>query len=563
MESTIVPRIQRLPPLLADQIAAGEVVERPASVVKELAENALDAGATRMIIEIRRGGLELIRVTDDGHGIHPDDLRLALDRHATSKIRTAEDLAAIRSLGFRGEALPSVAAVARLRLVSRIADEDAGRELQSIPGDAQPQIRPAAHPVGTTVEVSALFHAVPARRRFLRAEQTEYLHVLDTVRRLALSRPSLALRFLRDGRRVLNVRADLEPRQRLQHVLGLRLEAGARELEYTAPDMRLAGWLSEPAFHRSQSDFQFLFLNGRIVRDRQLSHAVRVAYGDAVPPGRFPAYALHLQLDPAAADVNVHPTKHEVRFRRARDVHDFVSSCVRDALGAMSRGSAVAEPPAPWPQSATPGSRWFSMPGNPPMSAPSLIQDPAAAQAGRLLIAGRYLVTQRDGALWLVDGLALCREIFHRRLMGELRAAGVRRRPLLVPLQVPVAEGDVERIESRAVMIAASGFVLHCSAPAEITIREYPVALSACPLLPVVRGLVPAWTDKHMATAETLIGQLCAELPGSTPADIGIAGLTQMLGEYSDWGTASLPRLDRLLGPEDLARLLSEAPSHA
>lgn len=551
MES--IPRIWRLPPLLANQIAAGEVVERPASVVKELVENAIDAGATRISVEIQRGGLELIRVTDDGHGIHPDDLRLALDRHTTSKIRSAQDLAAIRSLGFRGEALPSIASVARLRIVSRIAAESAARELESSPGEPLAEIRPAAHPVGTSVEVGALFHQVPARRRFLRAEQTEYLHVLDIARRLALSRAPLSLRLVHDGRLVLSASAGDTPRLRLQHVLGRGMLEAAREVEYAAAGMRLSGWVCDPGFHRSQSDMQFVFLNGRVVRDRQLSHAVRAAYADRIPPGRYPAYVVHLELDPAGADVNVHPTKHEVRFRHARDVHDFIHSGLRDVLGSATPGTAVAEPPGAW---VTPPAPARSTHRQGVAQSPVW---PAPASPACLLVAERYLVAEREGALWLADGLSLCRAWFRAQLAGEVRSGAVHRRPLLVPVQISVTGYEAERLASRAECIALSGFVLQRVGPTEIMIREFPAALADCPLLPVVRGLIPVWAASESETAETLLNAISDVLPASTPADLGIPMLTRMLVKFlpaQPAATSSQAGLWRTLNAQELEKLL-------
>ncbi|OGT85070.1 MAG: hypothetical protein A3H91_11255 [Gammaproteobacteria bacterium RIFCSPLOWO2_02_FULL_61_13] len=551
------PRIWRLPPLLANQIAAGEVVERPASVVKELVENALDAGATRISIEIRRGGLELIRVTDDGCGIHPDDLRLALDRHATSKIRNAEDLAAIRSLGFRGEALPSIASVARVRMVSRIAAESAGRELESSPGAPLAEIRPAAHPVGTTVEVGALFHQMPARRRFLRAEQTEYLHVLDIARRLALSRAGLSLGLTHDGRRVLNAPAGGDPRRRLQQILGRSLEAAAREIEYAASGMRLTGWLCAPEFHRSQSDLQFLFLNGRVVRDRQLSHAVRAAYAERIPPGRYPAYVLHLELDPAAADVNVHPTKHEVRFRHARDVHDFIQSCLGDAVGTGMSGSAVAESPGAWIAGAAPTQTRvpLSQAWRPGSLTPGAAMPPQTETPPCLLAAGRYLMTERDGRVWLADGLLLCRAWFRRQLAEEMGKGEIRRRPLLVPVQVPVTEREAGRIETQSAHIAGSGFLLQRAGPAEIMVREFPALLADCPLLPMVRALVPVWATAQPATPDALLDAVVAALPESTPREMGTFALMNMLASLTVQSPGATG-LWRTLDPRELDTLL-------
>lgn len=542
-DPSILPRIRRLPPLLANQIAAGEVVERPASVVKELVENAIDAGATRISVEIRRGGSELIRVVDDGYGIHPDDLLLALDRHATSKILAAEDLAAIRSLGFRGEALPSIASVARLRLVSRIDSESMGRAVVSAPGAEDCQVQPAAHPVGTTVEVGGLFHTVPARRRFLRSEQTEALHVLDIARRLAMSRPNLGLRLVQDGRRVLDVPAGTEPSLRLREVLGRAMAQHSRAMDYHAGGMYLTGWLGDPAAHRSQTDHQYFFLNGRVVRDRQLGHAVRVAYADRVPGGRHPAYVLHLHMDAATTDVNVHPTKHEVRFRHARDVHDFITASLRDALGGGPASGAVAEAAGPWQAPSAPA---------------MLLQQPAwrrradfvpgvAAVPQAFLVAGRYLAREQDGDLWLADGLEICRRWFVARMAQEQGGGTVRSRPLLVPVKVTVTSAQADRIDGRRDIIGQLGLVLERTGPEEISVRGFPVFLSAWPVTGVVLALAHANDVDTGSLPAAMVRAFRADFPGQLGNGAALLELARELGGDSPWRRVDAAELARLL----------------
>lgn len=328
--------IRVLPSTLVDQIAAGEVVERPASVAKELIENSLDAGARAIEVEVERGGLSLIRIRDDGCGIPVEELPLALSRHATSKLSTLEDLAAIQSLGFRGEALPSIASVSRFQMTSRTAQDAHGWRV-TVDAGVVGAAAPAPHPVGTTLEVRDLFHQVPARRKFMRSESTEFQHLYGMVERLALARPDVAISLTHNGRRVLAVTAantrEAEAR-RIATVLDEDFVAHSLHLEHEAVGLRLEGWLGLPTAARGVADRQFLFVNGRLLRDRFLASAVRVGYRDVLFHGRHPAYVLHLTLDPQRVDVNAHPQKLEVRFRDPGTVHDFVRRTVDQALAA-------------------------------------------------------------------------------------------------------------------------------------------------------------------------------------------------------------------------------------
>jgi DNA mismatch repair protein MutL len=352
-----MPSIRPLPALLINQIAAGEVIERPASVVKELLENSLDAGASEILIELEQAGIKGIRVRDDGCGIAPEDLPLAVRRHATSKISSLDDLQAVASLGFRGEALPSIASVARLELISREADAGHGWRLRADGTDGATEPEPAAHPVGTTIEVRDLFFRVPARRKFLRTERTELGHIEQMIRRLALARPEVGFRVYHNGRELLDLRADPKAvalpgasatrLQRLQALLGEGFVGHALEIDEQAVGLALSGWVARPAFSRSQPDQQFFFVNGRMVRDRLVAHAVRQAFQDVLHHGRHPAYVLYLDLDPHQVDVNVHPAKQEVRFREGRQVHDFLFRSLhrRLAEGAMAAARDLGAEP--------------------------------------------------------------------------------------------------------------------------------------------------------------------------------------------------------------------------
>ena len=330
-----MPAIRLLSPRLANQIAAGEVVERPASVAKELIENALDAGARRIDIDIEQGGVKLIRVRDDGNGIGEEDLPLALSRHATSKIADLDDLEAVASLGFRGEALASISSVSRLALTSRTESQEAAAKVEVEGRDMDATIAPAAHPVGTTVEVRDLFFNTPARRKFLRTEKTEFNHVEECVRRQALSRFDTGFTLRHNQRVVQSLRPaenPLDRERRIGSLCGQQFIDNAVVIDAEATGLRLWGWVALPTFSRSQADLQYFFVNGRVIRDRLVAHAVRQAYRDVLYNNRHPAFVLYLEVDPASVDVNVHPTKHEVRFRDGRLVHDFIFRTLHKAL---------------------------------------------------------------------------------------------------------------------------------------------------------------------------------------------------------------------------------------
>ncbi len=335
--------IRPLPDILINQIAAGEVVERPASVVKELVENAIDAGASRVDIDLEEGGVRLIRIRDNGSGIAPEQLPLAVSRHATSKIADLDDLESVATLGFRGEALPSIASVSRFTLSSRRAHDEHGSALQ-IEGGKIGEVTPRAHAPGTTVEVRELFYNVPARRKFLRAERTELGHIEEWLRSLALARPDVELRVSHNGKASRRYKpGDLYSDTRLAETLGEDFANQAVRVDHSGAGLRLHGWIAQPHYSRASADQQYLYVNGRSVRDRSVAHAVKMAYGDVLYHGRQPAYVLFLELDPTRVDVNVHPAKHEVRFRDSRLVHDFVYRTLKDALADTRAGMSAQE----------------------------------------------------------------------------------------------------------------------------------------------------------------------------------------------------------------------------
>jgi DNA mismatch repair protein MutL len=340
-------RIHLLSPRLANQIAAGEVVERPANIIKELVENSLDAGASRIEIDVEQGGIKLLRIRDDGHGIPKDDLPLALSRHATSKISTLDDLEAVRSLGFRGEALASISSVSRLTMTSATAaadseaeggsDNESGQAWQvEVEGrEMAANVKPAAHPKGTTLEVRDLFFNTPARRKFLRTEKTEFNHVDEYFKRLALSRYDVAFSLRHNQKVIHSLRPairNIDKEKRVAALLGTKFIDAALHVDAAAAGLELTGWVGLPTFSRSQADMQYFFVNGRVVRDRLVAHAIKQAYRDVLYHGRQPAFVLYLTVDPALVDVNVHPTKHEVRFRDGRLVHDYLFRTLHKAL---------------------------------------------------------------------------------------------------------------------------------------------------------------------------------------------------------------------------------------
>lgn len=376
--------IQILPPQLANQIAAGEVVERPASVVKELVENSLDAGATRIDIEIEKGGAKLIRIRDNGCGINKQELAMALARHATSKIASLDDLEAIVSLGFRGEALASISSVSRLTLTSRTAEQNEAWQAYAEGRDMTVTVKPAAHPIGTTLEVLDLFYNTPARRKFLRTEKTEFNHIDEVVRRIALARFDIALSLTHNGKLVRQYRAATQENQQLRRlgaICGATFMEHALKIEWQHGDLILRGWVADPAGARQVSELQYCYVNGRMMRDKLINHAIRQAYQEKISGEHQPAYVLYLQIDPHQVDVNVHPAKHEVRFHQSRLVHDFIYQgviCALQESGAESLPlTADVEAQPRWQPENRPaaGGNHFS---TPPLAAAS---QPAAERA--------------------------------------------------------------------------------------------------------------------------------------------------------------------------------------
>ncbi|MBK1645325.1 DNA mismatch repair endonuclease MutL [Thiocapsa imhoffii] len=536
--------IRILPNHLVNQIAAGEVVERPASIVKELIENSLDAGARRIELDIEQGGIKRVRVRDDGRGIPPDQLALALARHATSKVAELQDLEAVATLGFRGEALPSIASVSRLRLISRTHEESRAWEVAVGVDGTLEAPRPAAHPPGTSVEVRDLFFNVPARRKFLRTEKTEFSHLEQVVRRIALVSPEVAFHLRHNGR----TQFDLPPAtdahghlDRLARLLGETFAEQALDLDAVAVQLRLWGWVVRPAFSRSQADQQFFYVNGRMVRDKLVSHAVRQAFNDVLHHGRQPAYVLFLELPARLVDCNVHPAKHEVRFREGRQVHDFIFRTLHRRLtdGVLGRAPLDLTSPAAggagqWEEDAVPGVEQGGVHGQeapsrrgfgftqrvgdarpvyrdrlradlslqcPLGSGPSGTTEPgdsartladAMPPLGYALaqLNGVYVLAQSAAGLILVDIHAAHERIGYERLKARWREGALVRQPLLIPVSVAVAPHEAELIEIHAEGLCALGMLIDRIDAGTLVVREVPALLREVDHAALVRDLL-------------------------------------------------------------------------
>jgi DNA mismatch repair protein MutL len=522
--------IHVLPSRLVNQIAAGEVIERPASVVKELLENSLDAGATHIEIDIEQGGRQRIRVRDDGSGIPRDELSLALSRHATSKIASLEDLERIGSLGFRGEALPSIASVSRLRLSSRHAASDAGWAVEGDGSDAALTAAPVAHPRGTTVDVRDLFFNTPARRKFMRTDTTEYRHIETVVQRIALSSFPVAFTLTHNQRAALRLPAAPErggQERRVAELCGKAFMEQALYIEHAAAGLRLYGWVARPTFSRSQPDLQHFYVNHRMVRDKLVTHAVRQAYQDVLFHGRHPAYVLFLELDPATVDVNAHPTKHEVRFRDSRLVHDFLFRTLHEALAAV-RPASVPPPAAPavappsGPVATPSGGGGYGFPAaqhglrldvreqvsryaalHPaPDAAPAAATVPVADRPDTVpaddfplgfalaQLHGVYVLAQNARGLVLVDMHAAHERITYEQLKQAQAGEGIRTQPLLVPLRLDVSAREADACESQQAAFQALGLDIDRLGREQVVVRAIPALLHDADIGALVRDVL-------------------------------------------------------------------------
>lgn len=575
-------RIHELPASLANQIAAGEVVERPASVAKELLENSLDAAAHWTDVDIEQGGVRLIRVSDDGSGIHKHDLASALRRHATSKITSLSDLEQLTSLGFRGEALPSIASVSRLTISSRCRSDDHGWRI-SADGRAESLVAvPVAHPFGTTVEVRDLFFSTPARRKFLHSERTEQRHLQQIVKRMALSRFEVGFRLQCDGLSLLRLPPANTERlrsQRLAKVCGSAFLQHALQLEFEVTGLRLVGWVAASGFSRAGADLQHVFVNGRWVRDSLITHALRQAYQDRVVPDRFPAYVLYVEIDPRAVDVNVHPTKHEIRFRDKRFVHDFLARCVSKALAQTSAGMSYF-----LPFGQTSGGHSIADRGEPRACAlPALeLEEDSAGRPGKSeahdvyrsavwdpvgglvddasghgaqsipplgyalgqLKGGSYLLAENAEGLVVVAVREALRNVLHRRLVQAHERGPLPTRPLLVPLSLPVGPREIRVAESCEALLKRLGFDLRWAGPETLLVCQIPNLLQE-------------------ADVSQLIRDVLSSLIGSDEGGVDAARAASLLRVMATRGAAgiaspcTLPQMDALLRSMEAVDLVS------
>ena len=577
--------IQKLPSALVDQIAAGEVVERPASVVKELLENSLDAGARHIDIDIEGGGATLIRILDDGQGIAADELALAVQRHATSKISTLDDLAAITSLGFRGEALPSIGSVSRMRVASRREGAIEAVEIR-VDGGEVDDIKPSSQPRGTLIEVRDLFFNVPARRKFLRAESTEWGHIARLVERFALARFDVAFRLRHGGRPLLDAPLTTSAegrRARVAAILGDEFIASAIEFERRSGSVSLHGWLGQPQAARASSDHQYAYVNGRTVRDRLLASAVRLGYRDVLYHGRQPAYLVYLELDPSWVDVNAHPQKLEVRFRDSRQIHDFVFRSVHSALGvpagiaaptadatslgvaaagARSAGSTTATLPLEMPRASPTFNPWIS--GN----LTEGVAEAVVARAGELGTAiaqlhGVYILAQSASGLVLVDAHAAHERVLYEKLklaQGD-RAASQR---LLEPRVVDVALHVTEFFDQQAAEFERAGFEIDVIAPGKLAVRAVPGLLAQEDPAPLIRDVLNDLVDEqgshHLdGTVNALLGNIACRSAIKANRRLSLPEMNALLRDMEateragqcnhgrpTWTTLSLAQLDQL-----------------
>lgn len=535
--------IRILSPQLANQIAAGEVVERPASVVKELLENAIDAGATLLDIELEKAGIQRIRIRDNGCGMLPDQLPLALARHGTSKINTSDDLFSIHTLGFRGEALASISSVAKVTLSSRQADEDTAWQLQAEPGNTTPTLKPTAHPVGTTVEVQDLFFNVPVRRKFLKTDTTEFSHIEELVKRLALSHFAVGFKLKHNGKLIWQTPPALTmlaQEQRLALLLGQSFLANVIFLELRVGDLQLKGWLGLPTFARSQADWQYFYVNNRAVRDKVVNHAVRQAYQDVLYGQRQPVFVLYFDCEPSMVDVNVHPTKQEVRFRDSRLVHDFIAATLTEAIASQrpnhafvaasvsvnraepvvdalaeplnveqvatiaAAAYAAATPMAPW---QAPKQRQLAVNDTPPAVEFSPARSAALPLAEAKILPesvlalgyalgqvhGIYVLAQNAQGLILVDMHAAHERIVYEQLKSALDGQVIARQALLLPLTVALSPVEAELAEAQQTALAAVGFIYERFSPESLRLTEIPQALSQNEAGPLLRDVLADW----------------------------------------------------------------------
>lgn len=489
-----LPRIHPLAAEVADQIAAGEVIERPASVVKELVENSIDAAASKITIDIAAAGIKLIRIHDNGQGIHEDDLVLALQSHATSKLTRVSDLSQIASLGFRGEALPSIASVSRFQLISR---QQHGDNAWSI--DNSLVLKPAAHAEGTTVEVKDLFHATPARRKFLKSERTEWLHIQSLVKAVALGHSHITFKLRYEDQHNLHFASCAGfPQQRVADVCGKAFLQHSVVVDAGRESMHVRGWMGLNEVARSQTDRQYFFVNGRLVQDKHIQHALRLACSDMVARGRYPSYVLFLQLNPADVDINVHPAKSEVRFAEPRNVHDFIYAALTNALATNNRSEV------------NPGQRTRSETGSTDsVSEPAafyrqtehlqheLLQQTESGIHYLKLLAGKYLIVDTGSDQILIDVADTGVLLALHELLHAYRTGRVERRTIQVSVSCELTIKQQRVVHDQQAFIEQWGFIIEPITPDQVAVRAIPASLSYADVVPLVKDFLNALCSKE------------------------------------------------------------------
>ena len=534
-------RIHSLPIQLVNQIAAGEVVERPSSVVKELVENCFDAGAGHITIEIEQGGARLIKIRDDGCGIVKEDLSLALSRHATSKIATLQDLEQVASMGFRGEALPSISSVARLTLISRTADAKCAWCVTADGSEQDFDPQPDPHPQGTTVDVRDLFYNTPARRKFLKTEKTEFAHIETLIKRMALSRFDIGFTLLHNQKEVLNLKpaaTDSAQEHRIAGICGSAFIENSVKIDFAASGLQLTGWVGLPTFSRSQQDMQFFYVNGRLIRDKLVSHAVKQAYQDVLFHGRHSVFVLYLTLDPTLVDVNAHPAKLEVRFREGRLVHDFLFTAlhrslakVRPAYSVVNLDDNVSLPltpeavpeqarqnfdqqpvynPRPPQQTSLPTvaetiSAYASLypeesvvqKQQPPSLTPTQDTPPLGYAIAHLH--NIYILAETPKGIILVDAHAAHERVTYERLKKQYQSGAIPRQPLLLPIKISVSSAEADLAEQEHEFFGSLGFELNRSGPETIILRSTPALLGTIDKEQLIRDVLADITEHGMS----------------------------------------------------------------
>jgi len=522
-------RINSLSKRLANQIAAGEVVERPASVIKELLENSLDAGATRLQIDVEQGGVKLMRVKDNGCGIHKDDLALALSRHATSKIIELTDLENITSLGFRGEALASISSVSRFRIISNSSEESgsSGWKVEVEGQEVEVSVPPAAHPQGTSAEVRDLFFNVPARKKFLKTEKTEFTRIDEVIKRIALSRFDVQFNLKHNQRTIhqlLPAISEQERQRRVSLVCGPVFVDNSVYIDVERSGLRLWGWVSLPTFSRSQSDLQYFYVNGRTIRDKLVTHAVKQAYRDVLFHGRHPAYMLYLELAPSSVDVNVHPTKHEVRFRDSRLVHDFLFSALHKALAEVTPSVQIASQHAGMAGTeskfahddpkvygkqvslrlAEPTTASYGAYATTNVRDHDQIQEQIASLAklnagneevpplGYAIahLHGIYILAQNKEGLIIIDMHAAHERIIYERMKVACKSEKLKMQPLLVPLSIAVSQSEADCAVAQKKELLGLGIELDKLTDEAIVVRQVPSILKDSDVEKMVRDVL-------------------------------------------------------------------------